>query len=133
AAHRPPSSSACRRGALSCSRPKSRSDSASYRKAEARLAPSLEEPSAFEYRRSSLFDSSRPRCRLLGRAKMVEVAPLPPRRQRLEGALEARGYSEPFAQLLRNRKIRGLPRLHPQPSLLDGDGLAYVSLDGRRL
>src|SRR5438876_7002095 len=87
---------------------------------------SLQEPSAFEYRGPRLFDSRRPRRRLLGRGKVVQVTPLPPRRQRLEGALETRVPSEPLPQLLGNRKIRGPPLLHPQPSLLGCDGLAHV-------
>src|SRR5436853_4231826 len=66
---------------------------------------SLQEPSAFEYRGHRLFDSRRPRHRLLGRGKVVEVTPLPPRRQRLECALETRVPLEPLAQLLGNRKI----------------------------
>src|SRR5437868_523583 len=66
---------------------------------------SLQEPSAFEYRGHRLFDSRRPRHRLLGRGKVVEVTPLPPRRQRLECALETRVPSEVFAQLRGNRKI----------------------------
>src|SRR5438876_6622726 len=93
---------------------------------------SLQEPSAVEYRRHRLFDSRRPRRRLLGRGKVVQVTPLPPRRQRLEGALETRIPSEALTQLPRNRKIRGSLRLHPQARLLDGDGLAHVGLDGRR-
>src|SRR6185437_11595226 len=94
---------------------------------------SLQEPSAFKYRRHRLFDSREPRRRLLGCAKVVEVTPLPPGRQRLEGAHETWILSEPLRQLLGNRKIRGLLLLHPQPSLLDCDGLAHVGLDGRRL
>jgi hypothetical protein len=66
---------------------------------------SLQEPSAFEYRGHRLFDSRRPRRRLLGRGKVVQITPLPPRRQRLEGALETRVPSEPLPQLLGNRKI----------------------------
>src|SRR5215831_6443362 len=66
---------------------------------------SLQEPSAFEYRRRRLFDSRHPCRRLLGCAKVVQVTPLPPRRQRLEGALETRVPSEPLSQLLGNRKI----------------------------
>src|SRR3954447_3218974 len=46
------------------------------------LAP-LEEPSAFEYRRHRLLDARHPGRRLLGGGKVVEVTPLPPRRQRL--------------------------------------------------
>src|SRR4051812_44640288 len=49
-----------------------------------RTLASLQEPSAFEYRRHRLFDSHHPRCRLLGRGKVVQVTPLPPRSQRLE-------------------------------------------------
>src|SRR5438132_8882358 len=82
---------------------------------------SLQEPSAFENRRDRLFDSRHPCRRLLGCGKVVQVTPLPPRRQRLEGALETRVSSEPLSQLLGNRKIRGLLSLHPQPSLLDCD------------
>src|SRR5580658_3606356 len=66
---------------------------------------SLQESSAFEYRGHRPFDSCRPRCRLLGGGKMVQVPPLPPRRQRLEGALETRVPSEPLPQLVGNRKI----------------------------
>src|SRR6266436_1898217 len=66
---------------------------------------SLQEPSALEYRGHRLFDSRRPRRRLLGRGKVVQVTPLPPRRQRLEGALETRVASELLAQFLGNRKI----------------------------
>src|SRR5262252_645547 len=82
---------------------------------------------------ASPFRSAPPACRLLGRGKVVEVTPLPPRRQRLEGALETRVFSEPLRQLLGHREIRGLPLFHPQPSLLDCDGLTHVGLDGRRL
>ena len=53
------------------------------------LLASLQEPSAFEDRGHRLLDSRRPRCRLLGRRKVVQVTPLPTRRQRLERALEA--------------------------------------------
>src|SRR5579863_8374808 len=66
---------------------------------------SLQEPSAGEYRRQRLFDSRRPRRRLLGRGKVVEVTPLPPRRQRVEGPLETWVLSEPLRQLLGDRKI----------------------------
>jgi hypothetical protein len=62
---------------------------------------------------------------------VVQVAPLPSRRQRLEGALEARVFPEPFLQLLRNRKIRGLLRLHAQARFFDRDGLAHVRPDDR--
>src|SRR5213078_2336345 len=55
---------------------------------------SLQEPSAFEYRRHRLFDSRHPCRRLLGGGKVVQVTPLPPRRQRLKGALETRVASE---------------------------------------
>src|SRR5437879_5285948 len=65
---------------------------------------SLQKPSALEYRRHGLFDSRHPRRRLLGGGKVVEVTPLPPRRQRLEGALERWVPSEPLRQLLGNRK-----------------------------
>src|ERR1041384_6795893 len=97
-----------------------------------RQAP-LQEPSAFEDRRHRPFDPCHPRRRLLGPGKVVEVTPLPPRRERLEGALETRVPAEPLRQLLGNRKIRGLPALHPEPGLLDRDGFAHVGLDGRRL
>lgn len=50
----------------------------------------LREPSAFEYRGHRFVDSGRPRRRLLGRRKVVQVTPLTPRRQRLEGVLETR-------------------------------------------
>jgi len=63
---------------------------------------SLEEPSAFEYRGDRLFDSRRPRRRLLGRGKVVQVAPLPPRRQRLESALETRVPSEVVLGFIRS-------------------------------
>src|ERR1700737_1714211 len=68
------------------------------------LAP-LQEPSAFKYRGHRLFDSRRSRRRLLGRGKVVQVTPLSPRRQRVEGALETRVPSEPLPQLLGNWKI----------------------------
>src|ERR1700733_2488230 len=74
------------------------------------LAP-LQESSTLEYRRHRFFDSRHSRRRLLGRGKVVEVTPLPPRRQRLEGALETRVPSQPLPQLLGNRKIRGPPLL----------------------
>ena len=68
------------------------------------LAP-LREAFAFEYRGHRLFDPCHPRRRLPGSGKMVEVTPLPPRRQRLEGALETRVSSESLRQFLGNRKI----------------------------
>src|SRR5882762_4004438 len=66
---------------------------------------SLQEPSAFEYRRHRFFDSRYPCRRLLGGGKVVQVTPLPPRRQRLKGVLETRVASEPLSQLLGNRRI----------------------------
>src|SRR5436305_1817250 len=66
------------------------------------LAP-LKEPSAFEYRGHRLLDSRRPRGRLLCRREVVQITPLPPRRQRLERALEARVLSKLLAQLVQNR------------------------------
>ena len=66
---------------------------------------SLQKPSAREYCGHRLFDSRRPRRRLLGRGKVLQVTPLPPRRQCLEGALEPRVFAEPFAQFLGNREI----------------------------
>src|SRR3982750_4825387 len=66
---------------------------------------SLQETSAFEYRGHRLVDSRLPRRRLLGACKVVQVTPLPPGCQRLEGALETRVTSEPLGQLRRNRKI----------------------------
>src|SRR6185369_9837206 len=97
-----------------------------------RLA-SLQETFSRENRGHCPFDSRGPRRRLLGRRKVVQVTPLSARRQRLEGALETRVSSEPLAQLLGNWKIRSTLRLHPQPSLLNCDGLAHVRLDRRRL
>src|SRR4029078_6237781 len=97
----------------------------------AALTP-LQESSAFEDRRHRLFDPRHPGRRLLGCGEVVEVTPLPPRRQRLEGSLETRVPAEPLRQLLGNRKIRGLLLLDLQPGLLDCDGLAYVGPDGGR-
>src|ERR1043166_2679354 len=97
------------------------------------ISAPLQEPSAFENRRHCLFDSRRPCCRLLGRGEVVQITSLAPWRQRLERALEARVHPESLAQLLGNRKLRGLLLRHPQASLLDRDGLAHVGPDGRRL
>src|SRR6266700_3790292 len=70
---------------------------------------SLQEPSAFEYRRHRLFDSRHSCRRLLGCSKVVQVTPLPPRRQRLEGALKTRVPSELLSQEGVPRGIRALP------------------------
>src|SRR6185437_12483323 len=83
------------------------SDPGSDAGAASALSASFEKPSALEDRGHRLFDS-RPPCRgLLGRRKVVQITPLPARRQRLEGALETWIFAQPFAELFGNGIIRG--------------------------
>src|SRR5262249_20772232 len=84
---------------------------------ERHALPPLQEPPSFEDRRHRLLDPRAPRRGLLRAGEVIEVSPLPARRQRLECALDPRISTELLLQLLGHGKLgassrpcRGLPK-----------------------
>src|SRR5690606_17375811 len=97
------------------------------RRADAAASPAVEADAGEDVRRA-LLDASDSRLRALRARDVEDVAPLPPRRQRVEGLGELPVFLQDLRQLFRQLELALRLEVDLAPLFLHGDGLLDVRL-----